>query len=112
MTRPFRPVVPSTTVPVVGQGGRPTMEYQRFFNALVSASQSVEPITIGASPYTYTASIIGTLFVSGGTVSDITIRRGTVTVPTGVLAGPIPLTNGDIATVTYSVAPTVNFVPA
>lgn len=112
MTRPFRTVVPSTKVPVVDRNGNPTVEYQRFFGALVSPPQKAEAPTLATSPATYTASITGTLFVSGGTVSDISISRGQSVIPAGVVAGPIPLAGGDVATITYSVKPTVNFLPS
>lgn len=72
---------------------------------------AVSALTVGTSPYAYTASLRGSVAVSGGTVSAVTITRGGVVVPTGALAGMFPVMNGDIVTVTYSAAPTMNFIP-
>ena len=96
---------PSTQqyVPIAQADGR----YLGYANA----GGTVAGITPGASPYTYTASVAGTVFVSGGTVSAITFTRSSSTIPTGFLAGAIPLRAGDSVTVTYSAAPTMNFAP-
>ena len=73
--------------------------------------QPAAAVTLGGSPADYTANSSGSLAVSGGTVSSITLTRGLVTVPTGVVAGLIPMEIGDVVSITYAVAPTVNFLP-
>lgn len=67
-------------------------------------------LSVGTSPYAYTASVRGAVAVSGGTVSAITITRGGAVVQTGVIAGMFPVLNGDIVTVTYSAVPTMDFI--
>lgn len=53
----------------------------------------------------------GLLTVSGGTVSQISYgRRGTFTA-LGITSGLIPIRAGDVVRITYSVAPTVAFIP-
>ena len=95
---------------------------QQVTNALVLASDGLLPdpepqaqpaqsVTVGASPFTYTATANGCAFVSGGTVSAISITRHGTAVATGVTAGPVPLRWMDQMTVTYSAAPTVAFLP-
>jgi hypothetical protein len=70
----------------------------------------IVPVVLGPSPATFTASAAGSLAISGGTVSARTLTRSGVTVPIG--ASMIPMANNDVATITYSVAPTASFIPA
>ena len=68
--------------------------------------------TLGASPATYFAPVRGTAYISGGTVSSITLTRGAVSgLATGVVAGAFPLAPGDSLVITYSVVPVLNFLP-
>ena len=105
------PIVPSQMQPIVDRSGKATTELIRFFNALVQAPPIPAPVTPGASPYSYVAGSSGFDAVSGGTVSAVSIKRSTTTVPTGVTSGLFPVANGDTVIITYSVAPTVNFIP-
>ncbi len=75
-------------------------------------AQPAAAVTVGASPFTFTASFDGTLAVSGGTVSAISLTRQGVTVPMGVVAGPIPVSRLDQVQITYTVLPTANFLPS
>jgi hypothetical protein len=59
-------------------------------------------ITVGASPYAYQAPANGMVVVSGGTVSKLTISRGTLTVTPGPLQGQFQLSKNDTITVTYA----------
>ena len=74
-------------------------------------AQSVSAVTVGASPFTFTVSFSGAVVVSGGTVSAIALIRQGITVPTGITAGVIPASRLDQVQITYTVAPTVNFLP-
>lgn len=62
------------------------------------------PVT-GPSPFSYTANTKGNFIVIGGTVSVITLTRGTTSFN---LTGEkiIPISIGDTITITYSVVPT------
>lgn len=81
-------------------------------SAAWGATGAIASITVGASPYAYTAPAAGTVVVSGGTVSAITLKRGTpAAISVGETAGVIPVSAGDIVTTTYSAAPTMSFVP-
>lgn len=104
-------IVPSSAQPIARNGGFVTTEWQRFFNALVQAPESIAEVDVGASPFDYTASASGFLAVSGGTVSAITLTRNTSSAATGVTAGLVPMFQGDIVTITYSGLPTVSFIP-
>ena len=76
-------------------------------------AQPVQAITVGASPYTYTAPFDGTVFVSGGTVTGLDISRdaGVTFIATGILSGPVPVSRLDQLKFTHAGAPTANFLP-
>lgn len=68
--------------------------------------------TVGASPAAITAFTTGMFAVSGGTVTAITLTRGTsAAINLGSLGGVYSVCQGDILTVTYTAAPTVTFIP-
>lgn len=67
--------------------------------------------TLTGSPFSFVAYTPGTVFVVGGTVSAIAILRGTATVATGMTSGMFTLGQGDTLRITYTVAPTVTFLP-
>lgn len=80
------------------------------FTGLAPAAEL--PITPGASPYTYSAQVKGSVIVSGGTVSVIAFSRdGTTFYTTGQTAGMFTLNAQDRLRVTYTVLPTMTFVP-
>lgn len=65
----------------------------------------------GASPFSYTANTKGNFFVIGGTVSNISLIRGTdILNVTG--ATIIPISIGDTVKVTYSALPAMKFLGA
>ncbi len=69
-------------------------------------------ISVGASPFAYTAGATGTLYVTGGTVSEISFTRGSTTINTGIVAGGVRLLQNDIATITFTgTTPTATWVP-
>jgi len=73
---------------------------------------NVEPITLDASPYIYSPPVKGFVLLSGGTVSAVAFSRDGVTYyATGETAGQFTLSAQDFLRVTYSVAPTLTFVP-
>jgi hypothetical protein len=78
------------------------------------SENAIAAVTVTASPFAYTAQASGTLSIEGGTVSAVTLKRGTpaavtVAAASGVL---VPVAAGDIVTTTYSVLPTMNFIPS
>lgn len=105
-------IVPSSRQPIADAGGFVNTTWLRFFNALVGAPAGISPVQATGSPFVYRAPTAGTLSITGGTVSSITLTRNTVTTPTGITAGLVPVANGDTVTITYSAAPTVNFIPS
>lgn len=84
--------------------------WANLFSGLPPGNETA--LAVGASPYTYVAGVKGSMIVSGGTVSAIEFtRNGTTFYSTGEIAGMFPLNARDSLRVTYSVLPTMVFVP-
>lgn len=77
----------------------------------VPAAQPVVAITVGGSPFSYTAPFSGQVSVTAGTVSLISIIRQGTTVATGQTAGLFGVSRGDQVQVTYTGTPTMRFLP-
>lgn len=73
-----------------------------------TAGQPAVAITVGASPFSYTAPYGGSVAISGGALSNVALSRGGVTVWNSALsADDVSVRAGDVVTVTYTVAPTM-----
>lgn len=84
--------------------------WANLFTGLSPGDESA--ITPGVSPYTYSAQVKGSVIVSGGTVSAIAFsRNGTTFYATGQTSGMFTLNAQDRLRVTYTVLPTMTFVP-
>lgn len=68
-------------------------------------------VTAGASPYTYTAAAVGNMVISGGTITALSLARGSQSVALPISTPIVPFDNSDALTITYSAAPTLTFVP-
>ena len=97
---------PDLTPPSLSDASQSEMVFQP--PAFGSAFQSVTP---GASPYTYRTQTEGTLSIVGGTISALSLTRAGVSVSLAVSTPMIPLSPGDAVTITYTVAPTLKFIP-
>ena len=102
---------PSNLLPFVDAARRITEPWQLFLASLVALPGPVADVTVAASPFAYMPPGAGTVYVVGGTVSAIHILRGTVDVNTGQIAGGFALGQKDTLVVTWSVAPTMTFLP-
>jgi hypothetical protein len=103
------PILPATD-PKTGKLASVWYQFLARLAQLTPSSPFSTP-TVEASPWTYTAGTIGDLFVTGGTVSAIVLSRSgaSVTVLTNRF---IPMAANDTVTITYTVLPTVTFVPS
>lgn len=73
---------------------------------------NIQTISVSTSPLIYTAPSGGFVSISGGTVTPFTqLTRGSATITLGIVDGIVPVNSGDIVTVTFTAAPTVNFIP-
>lgn len=66
-------------------------------------------LTVDISPFSYTAVEPGFIFIEGGTVSLITLRRGAAII--SFLGQLVPVSIGDEVEVTWSVLPVIVFIP-
>ena len=81
---------------------------------LTNSTVAPSNITVTASPFTYqnTTAFNGDVIISGGTVSNIEFTRDNTTFyDTGLLMGVLRLSPSDRVRVTYTVAPTMTYVP-
>lgn len=103
--------------PLVSERAMAAKDWFLFFTNLYTAvtaglPQPVETLTLGVSPFDYTAVIRGQLNIAGGTVSAVSLSRdGTTFYSAGLTAGFVQMDAGDIARVTYTVAPTLTYFP-
>ena len=104
-------IVPNLNRPLVNKDGLVTKqsEWVAFFSQFVTAPNVVVDIA-GVSPLSYIVKEPGSVYVNGGTVSSIIFSRGTTNLDvTGQKLIPVEIK--DIVTVTFTVAPTIQFVP-
>lgn len=126
MSNPFPPPPPSAPLninvlpfprldsPLTDASGHISELWRQFLNTIWNringaAGGNIAAITVGASPYSYTAASGGVLSIQGGTVSQVTIKRGSTTVT--ISTGLVPMRTNDVVAITYSAVPTVNFIP-
>lgn len=105
--------LPNYPVPLA-QKGNTTKDWYFFWSGLYKGLPPALPlpVTLGASPFIYTAPQRGFLIITGGTVSAVAYSRDGVTFfATGQTAGMFPLSASDVLRITYSVVPTVTFIP-
>lgn len=103
--------IPAPQFSVLTQNGFFSTPWYLFFKQFVTQPGAVQTVSLGASPASYTASGPGSVVVSGGTVSGISLKRGGVTTALGITSGIVPVVNNDVVVMTYSVKPTVSFIP-
>ncbi len=108
--------VPSLQTPVDNMLWRQTI--LKLFNLVGRGAGAMPyPVTLGASPFTFTNTNQYALdvVILGGTVSALTFQRSiqgrttTVTLPTA--SGIVRLSQGDAMTLTYTGTPTLQAIP-
>lgn len=108
----LRKYYPQGNVPWMDpETGHPTEAFRRFSAQQTTQPGDIAPVAPTGSPFSYTASESGSLHITGGAVSAVTLARASVTLATGMTSGFFPMSTGDIVKITYTVLPTVNFVP-
>lgn len=85
--------------------------WNSFLQQFVQPPPAFMAISVTASPFSYTVKEPGMVTITGGTVSNVALTRGTVTINFGSI-NLVPVGINDIVTVTYSVLPTIKFVPS
>jgi len=83
--------------------------WNSFFQQLVQKPSAVITQDLTGSPYSLTPNANGKIIITGGTISEILLIRGSVSINiTGERI--IPMRLQDTIQVTYSVAPTIQFL--
>jgi hypothetical protein len=98
----------------LARGRSTTKDWYFFWSGLFRglAPGNVEEVTVGASPYVYSAIRRGSMIVAGGTVSLIEFSRdGTIFYDVGTIAGMFTLNASDQLRVTHAGVPDMTFVP-
>jgi hypothetical protein len=95
---------------LVDKAGRIIPPWNSFFQQFTSPPANILSVIVGASPFSYVAKQPGMLIISGGTVSAVNFTRGNITISMGT-SEAFPVEIADTISVTYSVLPTIKFVP-
>jgi hypothetical protein len=103
--------LPSNIPSFLDNFGKVSLPWLYFFQSINGAGEPIDAVTVGASPFSFTASQKGNLLITGGTVSQIQIQRAQTTLTTGLTSGFVPVSQNDIVIVTYTVLPTIKFIP-
>ena len=75
-------------------------------------AQPLRVYTVGVvSPFIHNSYMNGHMAVTGGTVTSITITRQGTTISTGLTTNVVPVSRGDIITVSFTAPPAVTFIP-
>lgn len=105
----------STIQRFIDNSGRIIQPWIAYLQQFTIAPPDFISITVGASPFSYVAKEPGNVYASGGTVSDISLKRGVNTISVAAnTTNPrmIPVGINDTVIVTYTVLPTIKFVPS
>lgn len=103
--------LPTLLAPFVDNRGKIKQPWNFYLQQFTQAPPSILTITVGGSPFSYQAVEPGVIAVTGGTISAITLTRGIITINvTGEKL--IPVAIADTVEITYSVLPTVQFIPS
>lgn len=103
-------ILPNTLSRFVDSSLRIVTPWIQYLQQFTQAPPPFVDITVDVSPFSYTAAEPGFIILSGGTVSTIHLVRGTDDID---LTGQkiIPVSIGDTVVTTYSVLPTIQFIP-
>lgn len=105
----------STVAQFVDASGRILSPFLEYLQQFTIAPPSFIPVTVGTSPFSYEAKEPGHLFITGGTVTDISLIRGsdTITVfPNTVNPRLVPVAVNDIVKTIWAIKPTMKFIPS
>lgn len=103
-------ILPNALAKFVDQAGRIVNPWIQYLQQFTQAPPKFVSILVDISPFSYIAKEPGFVIVTGGTVSAIILARGADTLDfTGQLQ--IPVSINDTVTTTYSVLPTITFIP-
>lgn len=95
----------------VNAAGNISRDMWRYMNNLTAAPAGETAITLGASPATFQATANGNVLISGGAVTAMQLTRNATYTLSITTPAYVPLSNGDVLTVTYAATPTLVWFP-
>ena len=103
--------VPSTLAPLVNAARGIVAPWLQYLQQFTQAPPNFMDITVTPTPFEYIVKEPGNLFITGGTISAITLTRGAISL---TVTGQkfIPVAIKDVITIAYSVLPTMTFIPS
>lgn len=105
--------LPNVLAAFVNKSGQIIRPWNSYLQQFTQQPPSVVSITVSGSPFSYTAREPGNIAITNGTISNIRLSRGIVDIDFGAGTDKIiPAGINDIITITYSVLPTVRFLPS
>lgn len=114
---------PTADAPLTDANGNLSLVWYRFFISLFARTGGATGVTSNAnsaptvitphnSPLTFNPSVAGSLIVSGGGVTAMTIHRGSQSVAAGKFYGAIPLATTDSVVISFMNPPKLTFFPS
>ena len=103
---------PNIVARFIGNGGNIIKPWIQYLQQFTIAPPKFIDVSVGSSPFSYTAKEPGYVYYVGGVVTGISLTRGSDTLPviTGVQQF-IPVSIGDTVTFTYTGLPAIIFIP-
>lgn len=102
--------LPSLVAKLVDNTGRMLSPWNSYFQQFTQAPAAAIDITVGVSPFAYTVREPGAFVVTGGTITGVTLTRGSTVIT--IVSQIFPVAINDIITVSYSVLPTLRLLPS
>src|SRR5712671_1754122 len=103
-------ILPNLKSALVNTKGFVLQPWITFFQQFTQAPSQVIDLAVNVSPFSYTAVEPGFLAITSGTISSVTLTRGSTTIT--VTGNLIPVAIRDVVSIIYSVIPTVQFFPS
>lgn len=103
---------PNIVQAFVNRAGIILQPWMGYLQQFTTAPPAFNTIDVGVSPFEYEAREPGNIIITGGTVTDVLLTRGQETLDLGAFVTIIPVAINDIITITYSVLPTITFIPS
>lgn len=103
----------NTLAPFVDKAGKILRPWIQYLQQFTIAPPNFISITVSASPFSYVAKEPGNVAITGGTISSVVLTRGANSISLGSGTNKfVPVGIFDTVTVTYSVLPTLEFIPS
>ncbi len=104
--------LPNLLAPIANKLGKILAPWNSYLQQFTQAPPNFMLQTLSGSPFVYTAHEPGTVAIEGGTITGVTLTRGIVDIVLGTTPKLVPVAINDVVTITYSVLPTVSFIPS